>query len=119
MAQYFKSCYPRHEKLSSVREAIARAAQILRPPFEKFYASLSNDQKASLNDADPQPQTSQRSQDQTSENRTNFKVGTRVKLRAGGPMMAVVSVRNSEVTCVWFNYGGQAESGTFPVASLM
>jgi uncharacterized protein YodC (DUF2158 family) len=109
----------RLEAAEKQSEAITRAAQILRPPFEKFYASLSNDQKASLNDANPRPQTLQRSQDQTSENRTNFKVGTRVKLRSGGPMMAVVSVRNSEVTCVWFNYGGQAESGTFPAESLM
>jgi hypothetical protein len=37
-------------------QALARAAQILRPPLEKFYAFLSNDQKATLNDANPQPQ---------------------------------------------------------------
>jgi hypothetical protein len=34
-------------------------------------------------------------------------------------MMAVVSVRNSEVTRVWFNYDGQAESSTFPAENLM
>jgi uncharacterized protein YodC (DUF2158 family) len=102
-------------------EAITSAAQILRPPLEKFYASLSDDQKASLYDADPQPQNVAllHAQDRSNENRTNLKVGARVKLRSGGPLMAVLSVSGTDVTCVWFDEAGQAETGTFPAASLM
>jgi uncharacterized protein YodC (DUF2158 family) len=101
-------------------ETIARAAQILRPPLEKAYSSLSDYQKLSLNDVDPQPQNVSlpHAQDQSNENRTNLKVGERVKLRSGGPLMAVLSVSGTDVTCVWFNAVGQAEIGTFPAASL-
>jgi uncharacterized protein YodC (DUF2158 family) len=102
-------------------ETIARAAQILRPPLEKPYSSLSDYQKLSLNDVDPQPQNVSlpHAQDQSNENRTNLKVGARVRLRSGGPLMAVLSVSGIDVTCVWFNAVGQAETGTFPAASLM
>jgi uncharacterized protein YodC (DUF2158 family) len=58
-------------------------------------------------------------QDQSNQNRTNLEVGARVRLRSGGPMMAVLSVSGTEVTCVWFNAVGQAETGTFPAAGLM
>jgi uncharacterized protein YodC (DUF2158 family) len=91
------------------------------PPLEKLYPSLSDDQKLSLTDAAPQPQNVSllHAQDQSSENRTNLKVGARVKLRSGGPLMAVLSVRGTDVTCVWFDAVGHAETGTFPAASLM
>jgi hypothetical protein len=85
----------RLEAAAKQSEAITRAAQILRPPLEKFYASLSDDQKASLNDADPQPQNVSllHTQDRSNENRTNLKVGARVKLRSGGPL-SVISQRH-------------------------
>jgi uncharacterized protein YodC (DUF2158 family) len=90
------------------------------PPLEKLYPLPSDHQKLSLNDAAPQPQSDSllHAQDQSNENRTNLKVGARVKLRSGGPLMAVLSVSGTDVTCVWFDAAGQAETGTFPAASL-
>jgi len=83
-------------------------------------ALLTDGQKLSLNDAAPQPQNVSlpHAQGQSNENRTNLKVGARVKLRSGGPLMTVLSVSDTDVTCVWFNAVGQAEIGTFPAASL-
>jgi uncharacterized protein YodC (DUF2158 family) len=82
--------------------------------------SLSDDQKARLNNsASPQSVSSQQAHSQGGDNGIDLKVGTRVRLRAGSPMMVVTSSHGSEVTCVWFNSFGQAESGTFPAASLM
>ena len=82
--------------------------------------SLSDDQKARLNSsASPQSVSSQQAQRQSSDNGTDLKVGTRVRLRGGSPLMVVTSTHGSDVTCVWFNYVGSAESGTFPAASLM
>jgi uncharacterized protein YodC (DUF2158 family) len=100
--------------------AIIRPAQILLPSLEKPHPSLSDGQKLSLNDADPRPQnvSSPPTPDQSNENRTNLQVGARVKLRSGGPLMAVLSVIGTDVTCVWFDATGQAETGTFPAASL-
>jgi uncharacterized protein YodC (DUF2158 family) len=84
-------------------------------------AQLTDDQKLPLKNAAPQPQNVSlpRAQDQSNENQTNLKVGARVRLRSGGPLMAVLSVSGTDVTCVWFNAAGQAETGTFPAASLM
>jgi uncharacterized protein YodC (DUF2158 family) len=102
-------------------EGIIRVAQILRPPLETLYPSRSDDQKPSLKNGDPQPQNVSlpRAQDQRNENRTNLKVGARVRLRSGGPLMAVLSVSGTDVTCVWFDTFRRAETGTFPAASLM
>jgi uncharacterized protein YodC (DUF2158 family) len=101
-------------------EAMVRAEQVLRSPLEKFYASLSDEQKAMLNTIGAPPQnSSSQAKDQRDDHGTALKVGTRVKLRAGGPLMAVESIQGSEVTCVWFDDAGEAESGTFSVASLM
>jgi uncharacterized protein YodC (DUF2158 family) len=130
-------------------KAVVRAAQVLRSPVEKFYASLSDEQKAMLNTIDPSPQnssseaevprddrgteqkamltttsarpqnSSSQAEDQRDDRGTDLKVGTRVKLRAGGPLMAVESIQGSEVTCVWFNDDGEAESGTFSAQSLI
>ena len=89
-------------------------------PMPGTPVSLSDDQKARLNNnASPQSVSSQQAQRQSSDNGIDLKVGTRVRLRAGSPMMVVTSTHDSEVTCVWFNSFGQAESGTFPAASLM
>jgi len=102
-------------------EPIIRVAQILRPPLETLYPSRTDDQKLSLKNADPQPQNVSlpRAQDQRNENRTNLQVGARVRLRSGGPLMAVLSVSGTDVTCVWFDVFRRAETGTFPAASLM
>jgi hypothetical protein len=88
----------RLEAAAKQSEAIIRAAQILRPPLEKPYPSLTDDRKLSLNDTDPQPQNVSlpHAQDQGNENRTNLKVGARVKLRSGGPLMAVLSVSGTD-----------------------
>jgi uncharacterized protein YodC (DUF2158 family) len=84
------------------------------------HASPSDDQKAGVNStASPQNASSQRAQRQSSDNETDLKVGARVRLRSGSPMMVVTSIHGSDVTCVWFNYVGQAESSTFPAVSLM
>jgi uncharacterized protein YodC (DUF2158 family) len=67
----------------------------------------------------PQNVSLPRAQDQRNENRTNLKAGARVRLRSGGPMMAVLSVSGTDVTCAWFDAFGRAETGAFPAASLM
>jgi uncharacterized protein YodC (DUF2158 family) len=89
-------------------------------PLEKLYPLRRDDRKLSLNDAASQPQNVSLpdAQDQSNENRNNLKVGARVKLRSGSPLMAVLSVSGTDVTCVWFDAVGQAETGTFPAASL-
>jgi uncharacterized protein YodC (DUF2158 family) len=91
------------------------------PPLEKLYPLLSDEQKLSQNNAAPQPQNVSllHAQDESNENRTNLKVGARVKLRSGGPLIAVLSVSCTDVTCVWFDAAGYAETGAFPAASLM
>ena len=111
----------RREAGAKQSEAIIRVAQFLRPPLETLYPSPTDDQKRSLKNADPQPQSGSllRAQDQRNENRTNLKVGARVRLRSGGPLMAVLSVTGTDVTCVWFDAFHRAETGTFPEASLM
>jgi uncharacterized protein YodC (DUF2158 family) len=99
-------------------QAIVQGIQVMRSPLEEFYASLSDEQKAGLRSGvPPHPAASQQSSRHNNE--TNLKVGTRVKLRSGGPMMAVVSIQGSDVTCVWFDNVGEPQSGTFPAASLM
>ena len=87
-------------------------------PMRGTPVSLNDDQKARLNNS-ASPQSSQQAQRQSSDTGIDLEVGTRVRLRAGSPMMVVTSTHGSEVTCVWFNSFGQAESGTFPAASLM
>jgi uncharacterized protein YodC (DUF2158 family) len=111
----------RLEATAKQSEPIIRVAQILRPPLETLYPSRSDDQKPSLKNGDPQPQNVSlpRAQDQRNENRTNLQVGARVRLRSGGPLMAVLSVSGTDVTCVWFDVFRRAETGTFPAASLM
>jgi hypothetical protein len=65
-------------------EAMVRAEQVLRSPLEKFYASLSDEQKAMLNTIGAPPQhSSSQAKDQRDNRGTDLKVGTRVKLRAG------------------------------------
>ena len=101
-------------------EAVVRAVQALRSPLEKFYASLNDEQKATLDNVGVPPQNSpSQTKYQRDDRRADLKVGTRVKLRAGGPMMVVETTNGSQVTCVWFNDVGQAETGEFSAVSLM
>ena len=66
-------------------EAVVRAVQALRSPLEKFYASLSDEQKAMLDNVGVPPKNSpSQTRDQRVDRGTDLKVGTRVKLRAGG-----------------------------------
>jgi uncharacterized protein YodC (DUF2158 family) len=111
----------RLEAAAKHSEAIIRVAQILRSPLETLYPSRTDDQKLSLKNADPQPQNVSlpRAQDQRNENRNNLQVGARVRLRSGGPLMSVLSVSGTDVTCVWFDVFRRAETRTFPAASLM
>jgi uncharacterized protein YodC (DUF2158 family) len=67
----------------------------------------------------PQQNSSSQAEDQRDDRGPDLKIGTRGKLRAGGPLMAVESINGSEVTCVWFDDAGEAESGVFSAASLM
>jgi uncharacterized protein YodC (DUF2158 family) len=46
-----------------------------------------------------------------------FKVGDKVKLKSGGPVMTVESISNGNVTCVWFA-GSDAKYQAFPPATL-
>ena len=98
----------------------ARTSTNASTPMPGAPVSLSDDQKARLNSsASPQSVSSQQAQRQSSDNGTDLKVGTRVRLRGGSPLMVVTSTHGSDVTCVWFNSVGQAESATFPAVSLM
>ncbi len=55
-------------------EAVVRAAQILRSPVEKFYASLSDEQKATLNTTGESPQnSSSQAEDQRDDRGTEQK----------------------------------------------
>jgi uncharacterized protein YodC (DUF2158 family) len=116
-------------------EAMAQAMQVIQSPLDKFYASLNDDQKAKLNNmglspqpASPQLPSSQGNAPQENKDASSppgsgddlgLKVGTRVKLRSGGPLMTVQAAHGSEIICVWFGDAGDAESATFPAASLM
>jgi uncharacterized protein YodC (DUF2158 family) len=47
-----------------------------------------------------------------------FRVGDRVMLKAGGPVMTVRALSLSLAYCAWTEADGSAHSGTFELASL-
>jgi uncharacterized protein YodC (DUF2158 family) len=44
--------------------------------------------------------------------------GNLVRLRSGGPLMTVVRIKGDQVDCVWTDWNGEPESGSFPVDVL-
>jgi uncharacterized protein YodC (DUF2158 family) len=44
--------------------------------------------------------------------------GDRVRLRSGGPLMTVETVKGSVVDCIWTDPNGQTDEATFPVQVL-
>ncbi len=47
----------------------------------------------------------------------DFKVGIRVKLNSGGPIMTIVTMRDGVATCAWFD--GNAESRSdYPLEAI-
>ena len=49
-----------------------------------------------------------------------FKIGTRVRLRSGGPLMTVTGINEGKgVPCQWFNKAGADCIGIFLEAELM
>jgi uncharacterized protein YodC (DUF2158 family) len=44
--------------------------------------------------------------------------GNLVRLRSGGPLMTVVRIEGDEANCVWTDWDGQLESGSFPIDVL-
>jgi uncharacterized protein YodC (DUF2158 family) len=44
--------------------------------------------------------------------------GNLVRLRSGGPLMTVVHIEGDEANCVWTDWDGQLESGSFPIEVL-
>ena len=47
----------------------------------------------------------------------SFQIGSKVRLRSGGPNMTVEAISGDDVTCVWFDKNSTRER-TFPVATL-
>lgn len=46
-------------------------------------------------------------------------IGNVVKLKSGGPIMTVIEVDTSSVTCTWFGKaGGEPQVSGFPTAAL-
>ena len=49
-----------------------------------------------------------------------FKIGTRVRLRSGGPLMTVTGINEATgIPCQWFDKAGAVCTGIFLEASLM
>ena len=44
--------------------------------------------------------------------------GNLVRLRSGGPLMTVVRIEGDQANCVWTDWDGQFESGSFPIDVL-
>jgi uncharacterized protein YodC (DUF2158 family) len=44
--------------------------------------------------------------------------GNLVRLRSGGPLMTVVRIEGDQANCVWTDWNGQFESGSFPIEVL-
>ena len=44
--------------------------------------------------------------------------GNLVRLRSGGPLMTVHHIEGDQVNCVWTDWDGQFESGSFPIDVL-
>lgn len=49
---------------------------------------------------------------------TSFQPGQRVRLRSGGPMMIVDSIKDNQVDCYWTGMDGVPISESFPAAIL-
>ena len=47
-----------------------------------------------------------------------FRPGDLVRLRSGGSLMTVDTVKNDQVDCFWTDGSGQANNATFPVQVL-
>jgi uncharacterized protein YodC (DUF2158 family) len=48
-----------------------------------------------------------------------FKVGDRVRLKSGGPLMTVMMVEKTQYKCDWFDEAGHALRGWFDEPLLM
>ena len=50
----------------------------------------------------------------------NLKIGDRVRLRSGGPLMTVCDIDHSRtrISCRWFNITGDLGSAVFDLATL-
>ena len=44
--------------------------------------------------------------------------GDLVRVRSGGPLMTVVRIEGDQANCVWTDWDGQFESGSFPIDVL-
>jgi uncharacterized protein YodC (DUF2158 family) len=54
----------------------------------------------------------------SSQTGTSFRPGERVRMRSGGPMMTVDSVKGNQVDCYWSGDDGVPISDSFPAAVL-
>jgi uncharacterized protein YodC (DUF2158 family) len=48
----------------------------------------------------------------------SFQPGERVRMRSGGPMMTIESIKGDQVDCYWTNWDGVPISERFPAAVL-
>ncbi|MBR0813079.1 DUF2158 domain-containing protein [Bradyrhizobium diazoefficiens] len=44
----------------------------------------------------------------------DIKLGYRVRLRSGGPLMTVHAISGENIDCQWFTLKGELRSSTFP-----
>jgi len=49
---------------------------------------------------------------------TSFQLGERVRMRSGGPMMTVDSIKGNQIDCYWTNWDGVPISESFPADVL-
>jgi uncharacterized protein YodC (DUF2158 family) len=47
-----------------------------------------------------------------------LKLGDRVRMRSGGPLMTVHSINGDNIDCQWFTLQGELQSATFPFYML-
>jgi uncharacterized protein YodC (DUF2158 family) len=47
-----------------------------------------------------------------------LKLGDRVRMRSGGPLMTVHSINGDNIDCQWFTLKGELQSATFPFYML-
>ena len=48
----------------------------------------------------------------------NLKVGDRVVLKAGGPVLCVAKIDGDHIECIWFDDDADLQSSTFPKETL-
>ena len=48
----------------------------------------------------------------------NLKVGDKVKLKSGGPVMVIAKITEDKIEAIWFDDDADLESAEFPIQTL-